>query len=460
MIEIRNVSKAYRIFRKSRWRILDVLGLPVPRTAYDELWVLRNFNLFVPAGQRLGIIGRNGAGKSTLLRIVARLLSPTEGKVTVRGQVQALMDLGTSFHPDFTGRQNVMAALSYNGVTGKQAIRRFDEVLEFSELEDCIDNSLKTYSAGMQARLAFSVATAIQPEILIIDEVLSAGDAYFVGKCLERMKQLTVDCGATVLFVSHDLNAVQTMCDRVIWLNSGRVVLDGEPLSVSRAYYREVQEEENLRVKARSQGLSKRLAAGLQHAGSLRGPLLFHLVTVGAPHPVGSHKIRQLRLKRGEKLLAIIPVGEESDADPHKAARLLCASGDADWSPPQRDASGHFRFYKDCEGHYGHVPFQFSLPEEKEHNGGPVLHLEVRADVELGDEIAVEIFEHETYRRLGALTPGQEWHRFEFSLTGEAPDENSGNSDGDYGETSACRFYLQTDNTDYASPPRIAFVRL
>ena len=121
MIEISNLSKAYRIFRKSRWRILDVLGLPVPRPAYHELWVLRNFNLFVPAGQRLGIIGRNGAGRSTLLKIVARLLRPTEGTVNVRGRVQALMDLGTSFHPDFTGRQNVFAALSYNGVTGPEA---------------------------------------------------------------------------------------------------------------------------------------------------------------------------------------------------------------------------------------------------------------------------------------------------------------------------------------------------
>ena len=240
-IELEDVSKRYRLFRNGRWRILDVLGLHVPRNVYHDFWALQDISLSVPSGQRFGIIGRNGAGKSSLLKIIAGLIKPTEGKVSVKGNVQTLMELGTGFHPEFTGRQNVFAALALAGVTGRDAQARFDDIVDFAELEGFIDSPLKTYSSGMQARLAFSVATTFKPEILIIDEILSVGDAYFAGKCFERMSKLTREQGATVLYVSHDLSSVQAACDRVVWLKRGRVFQDGDPLSVVMAYYKEVQ---------------------------------------------------------------------------------------------------------------------------------------------------------------------------------------------------------------------------
>jgi len=249
VVEIQNLGKSYRLYSRPRWRVLDLIGFPVPATLYKEICALRDLNLTIPAGQRIGIVGRNGAGKSTLLKLIAGLLVPTTGKVKVRGRVQVLMDVGTGFHPEFTGRQNVFASLGYQGVTGRLAETLFGDIVEFSELEEVIGNPLRTYSAGMQARLAFAVSTAIQPDILIIDEVLSAGDAYFIGKCMNRIQRLTLDRGATVLIVSHDVNSIQALCDRVIWLKEGRLYQDGDPLTVSKSYYQDIQAQENLRLR-------------------------------------------------------------------------------------------------------------------------------------------------------------------------------------------------------------------
>ena len=171
----------------------------------------------------------------------------------VAGRIQALMELGTGFHPEFTGRQNIHAALAYQGLPSHEIRDKEAAIVDFAELEGFIDQPLKTYSAGMYTRLAFSTATAVEPDILIIDEVLGAGDAYFAGKCFERMRQITIDSGATVLFVSHDLASVQKLCDRVVWLERGCVRLDGEPLDVSKAYYKTVQQEEAQRLLARSE---------------------------------------------------------------------------------------------------------------------------------------------------------------------------------------------------------------
>jgi lipopolysaccharide transport system ATP-binding protein len=198
----------------------------------------------------LGIIGRNGAGKSTLLKIVAGLLQPTEGSVVVRGQIQALMDLGTGFHPEFTGRQNVYAALSYRGITGSEARHCFEEVVEFTELEEFIDNPLKTYSTGMHARLAFAVATSMAPGILIIDEVLGAGDAYFFNKSSERMRQL-VESGASILLVTHALDQITRFCKQAIG-DRGRIVRSGPSLEVVKAYQQYVRVLEDRRLQAKN----------------------------------------------------------------------------------------------------------------------------------------------------------------------------------------------------------------
>ena len=252
VIRLDQLSKMYRLYQRPIDKVLDVLGINRwlfwRKDYYRSFWALRNVNLQIRRGERVGLVGRNGAGKSTLLRIISETVNPTEGTRLIEGRVQALMTLGTGFHPEFTGLQNINAALAYHGLSDRQILDRTDDIVDFAELRDFIDQPVKTYSAGMYARLAFAVATSIEPDILIIDEILGAGDAYFYGKCVERMKRLTVDKGATVLFVSHDLPSVLSLCDRAIWLKNGQIVDDGEPLPVIQRYYAEVQREENSRL--------------------------------------------------------------------------------------------------------------------------------------------------------------------------------------------------------------------
>ena len=212
-VEVHGLGKMYKLFDKQSDRIWDIFGLDKLRfwdrePKYREFWALRNVDLVVPKGERIGIIGRNGAGKSTLLKLIVGNLKPTEGSITVNGKIQALLQMGTGFHPEFTGVENIRAALAYAGMEPRKIRDSVDEIIEFSELEDYIHQPVKYYSAGMYSRLAFAVSTALEPDILIIDEVLGAGDAAFTSKCAERMKRLTQDSGATVLFVSHSMDSV------------------------------------------------------------------------------------------------------------------------------------------------------------------------------------------------------------------------------------------------------------
>ena len=211
---------------------------------------MRGISLELERGDSLGLIGQNGAGKSTLLNIVCGRLQPSSGSVTVRGNVQALMELGTGFHPEFSGRENILSSLAYQGVIGSDARRLLDAIVDFSELAEFIDQPLKTYSSGMYARLAFSAATEIVPDILIIDEVLGAGDAYFAAKCVDRMHRLTKEAGATVLLVSHDTVSVQKICDRAVWLDRGQIRMSADTLTIAKAYHAWVLERDEERLRA------------------------------------------------------------------------------------------------------------------------------------------------------------------------------------------------------------------
>ena len=186
-------------------------------------------------GERVGIIGRNGAGKTTLLKLITGNFAPTAGEVTVGGTVQALMATGVGFHSDFTGAENIRASLIYNGLPGAEIEAAFQDIVDFCELGDFLHQPLKTYSLGMRARLQFAAATAIKPDILIIDEVLGAGDAYFAIKSNERLKRLT-SSGCTVLMVTHSMSHVIQLCSRAVWINGGRIVKEGEPRDVVGAY--------------------------------------------------------------------------------------------------------------------------------------------------------------------------------------------------------------------------------
>ncbi len=242
------LSKSYRIgeLQSTYGTLRDSLAAAVRRLArrdhgahHEEIWALRDVSLEVQEGEVLGIIGRNGAGKSTLLKILTRITTPTSGRAEIRGRVGSLLEVGTGFHPELTGRENVFLNGSVLGMKRREIQRKFPEIVEFSGVEQFIDTPVKRYSSGMSVRLAFAVAAHLEPEVLLVDEVLAVGDAEFQRRCLGRMEDLS-ESGRTVVFVSHQMQAVAQLCDRVILLQAGGVVLDGPSSDVVAHYLQTV----------------------------------------------------------------------------------------------------------------------------------------------------------------------------------------------------------------------------
>lgn len=204
-------------------------------TLSNELWALRDVSFEVGQGERLGIIGRNGAGKSTLLKIISRITCPTAGRITIHGRVASLLEVGTGFHPELTGRENIYLNGAILGMGKAEIKRKFDDIVEFSEIERFLDTPVKRYSSGMYVRLAFAVAAHLDPEILLVDEVLAVGDIAFQKKCLGKMGEVTTS-GRTVLFVSHNMAAIQSLCGKAIWLDRGRIAKVGDAPEVIASY--------------------------------------------------------------------------------------------------------------------------------------------------------------------------------------------------------------------------------
>ena len=236
VIRAENVSVKYRVphERISTFKEYAIRALQ-RRVTYDEFFALHDVSLDVKASEVFGVIGRNGAGKSTLLRVISRVMRPTGGRVWRQGRVAPLLELGGGFHPELTGRENVFLNGALLGHSRAEMARRFDEIVEFAELQDFIDTPLRSYSSGMAARLGFAVATAVQPDVLIVDEVLSVGDERFQQKCSARIDRFRSD-GATILLVSHNATLVQTLCDRAVWLDKGRVKVVGPAAEVVSSY--------------------------------------------------------------------------------------------------------------------------------------------------------------------------------------------------------------------------------
>lgn len=234
MIRAHKVSKCYKIYRRP-WDHLKE-SLTFGRKQYHEqFWALRDVDLEVPRGCCLGIIGENGSGKSTLLRIIAGVVGPTSGAVTVDGRVSALLELGAGFNPEFTGRENVFLNAAILGFTDAETRTRMPSIEKFAEIGEFVDLPVKTYSTGMFVRLAFAVAIHMDPDILVIDEALSVGDFYFQQRCMRRIQQLKSQ-GVTIVFVSHDIQAQRSLADRAIWVDHGRVILEGPPDEVASRY--------------------------------------------------------------------------------------------------------------------------------------------------------------------------------------------------------------------------------
>jgi ABC-type polysaccharide/polyol phosphate transport system ATPase subunit len=244
-ITLRGVGKRYRLFTKPFYRFLDLFGAcPAGPRYFSEHIAVGDVNLTIDRGEKVAIIGRNGAGKSTLLKLITGLVQPTSGEVEVNGRVSNLLQIGSGFHPDFTGRQNVYANLAHQGIVGAAATKLFDEILAFAEVEEYIDQPMKTYSTGMCSRLMFASSVVIRPEILIVDEILGVGDAYFAHKSFERMRKLSSQEGATLLLVTHDVYSALNLCDRFIWLDRGVVKFDGDGKSAVALYDSSIKEQE------------------------------------------------------------------------------------------------------------------------------------------------------------------------------------------------------------------------
>jgi lipopolysaccharide transport system ATP-binding protein len=227
-IQARNVSKSYRIVHEERATtlgesIVKRVRKPLARTTSETFWALQDINFDIPKGDVVGIIGRNGAGKSTLLKILSRITAPATGEITIRGRVGSLLEVGTGFHPELTGRENIYLNGAILGMSRKETTARFDEIVDFSGVEQFLDTPVKRYSSGMYVRLAFSVAAHLDPEVMIVDEVLAVGDAEFQKKCLSKMQDVA-DGGRTVLFVSHNIHSITTLCKSAILLDKGRLV--------------------------------------------------------------------------------------------------------------------------------------------------------------------------------------------------------------------------------------------
>lgn len=333
-ISIENISKTYRLGVIGNGTLREdlqswwarVRGRPDPNSVLgthhaaiegQTLWALQNVSLDVKQGEVLGIIGRNGAGKSTLLKILSRVTAPTSGKIKVKGRVASLLEVGTGFHPELTGRENIFLNGAILGMTKAEIRQKLDEIIAFSEIEQFIDTPVKRYSSGMYVRLAFSVAAHLEPEILVVDEVLAVGDAAFQKKCLGKMGDVARE-GRTVLFVSHNMGAVRNLCQNGVVLKNGEVVFSGETHSAVDFYMQGDADKASGRIvitdRDRAPGASREVEfVAVEMPGVIRGdvlasnqPIEFRL------HIKGNRPVDECRVNATVSTLDDVPIGSVS----------------------------------------------------------------------------------------------------------------------------------------------------
>jgi lipopolysaccharide transport system ATP-binding protein len=422
ILQLKDVGKKYNFYHDKKSKVLNLLGVPVSNKKYFEYWALRDISFELKEGERVGLIGRNGAGKSTTLKLIAGTMKPSTGSIVVNANIQALLELGTGFHPEFTGRQNIYSSLSYHGVTGRQASALYDEIVDFSELEKFIDRPLKTYSSGMYSRLAFSIATSIikskkEPGLLIIDEVLGAGDAYFSAKCAALMKQLTSN-GASVLFVSHDISAVQMICNRAIWIERGTMIMDADPLEVSKEYAASIRRQENIRLRALNMKIHKDQIKDLeQNHISENHSYVCRLITKDQKAPKSKHPVLEISLYQNADLIETLRVGEPQDNDASRDIYLLTTPGYMNWSQPQKLNTELVRYYSNNQGKYLHAPFVIKIPKIFDINQD--LKIKIKHACSLSEEINLEICHEDVYLGMGEFSRQNNvdgWVEQEFSF--------------------------------------------
>lgn len=303
IIDIRDVSKIYHSYSKPSHRLLELLSGGRKQYA-RETRALDNVSLSLAPGSRLGIVGENGSGKSTLLKVLCGVLTPSAGSVSVNGRISALLELGAGFNPQLGGRENIRQFCMLHGMHGDEIEQAVPEIIRFSELQDAIEHPVKTYSSGMAVRLGFSCAVYVKPEILIVDEALSVGDAYFQNKCLHKIKSL-LDNGTTFIYVTHAADAIRTLCDQGLWLENGRVQLAGSSAEVGAAYQREVFR------RMTNAGLNRpsQVSSGAQP-----------LTPEDARHQAFAERVAPLRTGSGEVLIQDITLLDESGVETDSVA--------------------------------------------------------------------------------------------------------------------------------------------
>jgi ABC-type polysaccharide/polyol phosphate transport system ATPase subunit len=306
-ITVSNISKRYRLYESSTHRLKEALH-PFKKKYHKNFWALRDINLTIPQGITFGIIGQNGSGKSTLLQIINGILKPTTGAVQVNGRISALLELGSGFNKEYTGRENVFMQGTIMGISRKEMEKRFDKIEEFADIGHFIEQPAKTYSSGMYVRLAFAVAINIDPEILIVDEALSVGDAMFQRRCYRRLEEFQKS-GKTIVFVSHSLPTVSSICKRVLLLDKGKVVQIGDPKEVVNRYSKILAEREAAYAK-RLQEKKKENMQKKEHDERLQEP--HKTIKSGTRFGTGDAEIKEFTiidndgnsttvLERGEK---------------------------------------------------------------------------------------------------------------------------------------------------------------
>lgn len=403
---IERLTKLYKRFASNSWKAAALLSLPVPKSRYDLFCALDGVSLTMKRGERVALVGRNGAGKSTLLRHVSGELTPTSGTVAVNGKVKALFGLGEGFHPDFSGVENIRTALALNGLNRVQVRRGIDEIVEFTELQDFIHRPLKEYSAGMYARLAFAVATVARPDILIIDEILGAGDAYFIGKCLQRVREITAN-GTTVLFVSHDMSSALMLCTRGVWLHQGQVRLDGDMPLIARSYAAHIREEQELYLRSRTMRLSKQVAA------SHSQDLLLRFICPGEAVPTQPLHVTRLAFGDGEVSLGATMLGAQ---DQEGSIAPIVDPSAMNWGKSIEYAGKRCRAFGAFGGRFGHAPF--AIKSDFSAAVRPWVEIEAVPSVESSVLVQLYAPDSQSYETIGTIPAdsNRTWRTWRFMI--------------------------------------------
>ena len=303
-IEVRNVTKYFKSYEDKAHRLRERI-VNIGRNKYEKRLILDDISFDVKKGEAIGLIGKNGCGKSTTLKMLTKILKPNSGTIEMAGRVSSLIELGAGFHPDLTGRENIYINASIFGIKAKEVDKRLDDIIRFSELEEYIDNPVRTYSSGMYMRLAFAVAINVEADILLIDEILAVGDQAFQTKCFNKLKSLKDD-GVTIVLVSHSIDQVQKICDRAVWIEKGKIRSDGPVKGVCKEYLEEM--EANRKKRAELEALS-------------------------------------VRKKEEEKIAGIEDEAERKDAEEKYNKYLSCRDICAQCGPDaRRDGTGEVRF--------------------------------------------------------------------------------------------------------------------